>query len=556
MSACITSTSTPGARSSKASRARRRAVLEVLELISAHRRAMPAQSVPRGGRYASDKMLFSLLCAALPYDSDSLAGNGVRARLAMMKWTWLRLIRRLEPAIRQVRAGRDHQHADDSRRDGFVSEAARQGCERRMIGVMTDFGVHDFWKQPASIATASRTSRWSRASTQAFPHAREVATGVPLMPDFAYPMSQARSAPASCSCRRTRRSCWCWAAVWASASMPPPARCLSARSSAPSDRHARSQQRARARVVERAGGATSGAPASLRVDRSHGRVSARGGPRRRQARRHHASRKRWPAADRCSRRVRSAVRKDSTSIFSSATVSAAWSADRRVVRAGRSRCLQDRDSLQHMQRRAWLLGRRDGAARIAELAVDLAAVSGRRCTFAMKLAASIGAQGARASSMRGTTGATSAHAGAGVVSRAGALPRPRAALRGRHAAARQRSDRPTAFQQREHRGAGRGLDAARRLPVREADARVAAHSWPKSRIRIRRCATSRVPGSDVASGARRSRRIRQHADAEELEDALARAAFPTVDVGVRAGGAHSRARAAPSRGTTGSRARR
>ena len=36
--------------------------------------------------------------------------------------------------------------------------------------------------------------------------------------------------------------------------------------------------------------------------------------------------------------------------------------------------LQDRDVLQNMQRRAWLLGRRDGAARIAELALDLASI--------------------------------------------------------------------------------------------------------------------------------------------------------------------------------------
>src|SRR6185436_640297 len=36
--------------------------------------------------------------------------------------------------------------------------------------------------------------------------------------------------------------------------------------------------------------------------------------------------------------------------------------------------LRDRDGLQNMQRRAWMLGRRDGAAHVAELALDLASV--------------------------------------------------------------------------------------------------------------------------------------------------------------------------------------
>ena len=62
-----------------------RAVLEVLELIASVA-SKEGQSIPRGGRYASDKLLYSLLCASMPYDGDSLAGNGVRARLALCDW--------------------------------------------------------------------------------------------------------------------------------------------------------------------------------------------------------------------------------------------------------------------------------------------------------------------------------------------------------------------------------------------------------------------------------------------------------------------------------------
>src|SRR5690606_13921487 len=77
-----------------------RADRAVLTLISKYA-AEKGETAAHGGKYASDRVLLSLLCAALPYDGDSLAGNGVRSRLALLKWTWLRLIRRLEPAIKR-----------------------------------------------------------------------------------------------------------------------------------------------------------------------------------------------------------------------------------------------------------------------------------------------------------------------------------------------------------------------------------------------------------------------------------------------------------------------
>ena len=47
-----------------------RAVLEVFELIRIGR-GQEGLSIPRGGRYASDKLLYSLLCASLPYDATT-----------------------------------------------------------------------------------------------------------------------------------------------------------------------------------------------------------------------------------------------------------------------------------------------------------------------------------------------------------------------------------------------------------------------------------------------------------------------------------------------------
>lgn len=164
-----------------------RAVLEVLELISKIA-ADKGEAAPRGGKYASDRMLLSLLCAALPYDGDSLAGNGVRARLALLKWTWLRLIRRLEPAIKRFAP-------DVIISTQMIPAAMASYLKQRgkfsvpLIGVMTDYGVHDFWKQSGidryCVAHESIVSGDDVDLADSI-----VATGVPLMPAFAAPLSQ------------------------------------------------------------------------------------------------------------------------------------------------------------------------------------------------------------------------------------------------------------------------------------------------------------------------------------------------------------------------------
>lgn len=164
-----------------------RAVLEVFQLIASVA-AKEGMSIPRGGRYASDKLLYSLLCTSMPYDGDSLAGNGVRARLALWKFTWLRLIRRLEPAIRKFAP--DVILCTQMIPAAMASYLKQRGkVDASMIGVLTDFGVHDFWKQHGidryCVAHPSMLEG-DAASTSS----RAVVTGVPLMPDFAFPLSQ------------------------------------------------------------------------------------------------------------------------------------------------------------------------------------------------------------------------------------------------------------------------------------------------------------------------------------------------------------------------------
>jgi processive 1,2-diacylglycerol beta-glucosyltransferase len=165
------------------------AVLEVLELISQIAADVGVPSA-RSAKYASDRMLFSLLYSSLPYDANSLAGNGVRARLVVMKWCWMRLIRRLEPAIRRF--------APDVIVSTQMIPAAmasylkqRRKVTAPLIGVMTDFGVHDFWKQRGVDRYCVAHESILGSVGPQFPHAQEIATGVPLMPDFARPLPQA-----------------------------------------------------------------------------------------------------------------------------------------------------------------------------------------------------------------------------------------------------------------------------------------------------------------------------------------------------------------------------
>ena len=165
------------------------AVLEVLELISAIAAEVPVPS-SRSRKYASDKMLFPLLYSSLSYDASSLGGNGVLARLVVMKWCWLRLIRRLEPAIR--RFAPDTIVSTQMIPAAMASYLKQRGkVTAPLIGVMTDFGVHDFWKQRGVDRYCVAHESILGSVGPQFPQAVEIATGVPLMPDFARPLSQA-----------------------------------------------------------------------------------------------------------------------------------------------------------------------------------------------------------------------------------------------------------------------------------------------------------------------------------------------------------------------------
>jgi processive 1,2-diacylglycerol beta-glucosyltransferase len=164
-------------------------VLEVLELISGISNSVATPEYA-GLRYSSDRWLLALLCASLPYDGSSLAGNGVRARLAIMKWSWLRLVKRIEMTINKLAP--DVVVCTQMIPAAMVSSVKRRRkLQLPVVGVLTDFGVHDFWRQPGidryCVAHESMAAAFSMAQREA----AVVATGVPLMPGFSAPLPQA-----------------------------------------------------------------------------------------------------------------------------------------------------------------------------------------------------------------------------------------------------------------------------------------------------------------------------------------------------------------------------
>jgi processive 1,2-diacylglycerol beta-glucosyltransferase len=346
-----------------------RAVLEVLELIASVA-SKEGQGIPRGGRYGSDKLLYSLLCASMPYDGDSLAGNGVRARLALWKFTYLRLIRRLDPAIRKFAP--DVIISTQMIPAAMTSYLKQRGkVQASMIGVLTDFGVHDFWKQRGvdryCVAHPSILEGDGSSTT-----ARAVVTGVPLMPDFAFPLSQVEA----------RRAV-----------------------GLPEDAHVvlvlggglgLSVDTAAVSLLQR--------PASTHVIVMPGTNNKARAALDRLAAQHPQRLKVCDWTDRMDVYLRASdvvVGKPG-----GITVAEALACGRPLL-ATRSlggqegfnvdfltrhevgglvadgellervdALLRDREGLQNMQRRAWLLGQRDGAAKVAQLALDLASVNG------------------------------------------------------------------------------------------------------------------------------------------------------------------------------------
>lgn len=138
-----------------------------------------------GNTYWVDRSLFRLLRILLVKGTRRIPENGVRARLAplLIRWGWARIARRL------------HAHLEALAPDVVVATQmipaalfsavkTRHGLDVPALGVVTDFGMHDVWLQPGingycvpHESIAARHGADSKAISF-------LAIGMPLMPTF------------------------------------------------------------------------------------------------------------------------------------------------------------------------------------------------------------------------------------------------------------------------------------------------------------------------------------------------------------------------------------
>ena len=159
---------------------------EVLELTSV---VLATRNVERIlGRYPSDLFLFPTICAALPRGARGRLLPGALARSAALKTVWQRLRRRM---LQQVRRFEPDVIVATQMVPAALVSALRSERElaQPTIGVLTDFGVHDFWVQPGTDLYCVPDAAMREAPFDPEQHGRIDVTGVPLMPAFENPPS-------------------------------------------------------------------------------------------------------------------------------------------------------------------------------------------------------------------------------------------------------------------------------------------------------------------------------------------------------------------------------
>lgn len=158
------------------------------EVISLVPRTSAAE-VPAGApHYPSDRLLLRLLCAVLSGHPRHAPGNGRLLRLALVHTAWERLAGRLADA---VEAFDPHAIVATQMNPAALLSSARKkrALDIPTLAVPTDFGVHDFWVQSGvdryCLAHESIASLYHGSTGTD----KAVVTGIPLMPEFRQPPS-------------------------------------------------------------------------------------------------------------------------------------------------------------------------------------------------------------------------------------------------------------------------------------------------------------------------------------------------------------------------------
>jgi len=136
--------------------------------------------------YPTDRMLLRLLTAVLSADPRSTVARSRLARLALVQRSWARLSGRFVNYVR--RFSPDVMVATQMNPAALLSAAKRSGRLRvPAIGVLTDFGVHDFWIQSGIDLYCLAHESFADLRSAGVSADRVITTGIPLMPGFAQP---------------------------------------------------------------------------------------------------------------------------------------------------------------------------------------------------------------------------------------------------------------------------------------------------------------------------------------------------------------------------------
>jgi UDP-N-acetylglucosamine:LPS N-acetylglucosamine transferase len=167
---------------------------EVLELIGLLNNENPGERPLSSllewaiGPYPSDLLLYPTACAAMPTTARARAGSNVALlRLALFKWAFQRLQARMEQRLLDFAP--DVVVATQMVPAALVAslkQSSRRWRDLPLMGVLTDFGAHDYWVQPGvDLYCVPHESLAGGVLDRDARPARVQATGVPLMPHFA-----------------------------------------------------------------------------------------------------------------------------------------------------------------------------------------------------------------------------------------------------------------------------------------------------------------------------------------------------------------------------------
>jgi len=163
------------------------AVVDALQLIC----AMCPPTLPnttQNETYASDRIVYPILRAALPSASGGMKSGGV-LRLGVVHWMWRTLGRRMAQQIQ--RFAPDVIVSTQMLPASLLSSIKHRRAWRiPSIGVLTDYGIHDFWVQQQTNHYCVAHEEIANVSASGLPPYCMSHTGVPLMPGFAAPPSQ------------------------------------------------------------------------------------------------------------------------------------------------------------------------------------------------------------------------------------------------------------------------------------------------------------------------------------------------------------------------------